>query len=370
MCNSSEEISKIDTNKFLYMGYLFYYDNITLNVTKSTGCFKTERVIMFTEKKFVNLLNDTISFSKEPTENSFVEVQVKNSMLIITKYNHFNRKPHHGNNNPSNDEKSKLALYTLISSLDKELEEIKDNLPMLALLSISNNIKNIIKAMALAKFKATENPTIYSGLKWNIFNSYVNDNLINLTALLSDSNVNEWVTKGGGIDMTNRIYSGCSFNFKNLVTSTVENNSSTVNAVSDDLNQKYFTVVWNGYFMPNVSGVWKFRVESDDCSYVWLNSDSQAPITNFEEYDPLNLDACGITLSSINNTNALINNGGIHPVSHKEESSTFTAGVLYPIIVMYGQNTGGDTFLMKITDPNGLEFNTDCAYILGNKVSN
>lgn len=80
-----------------------------------------------------------------------------------------------------------------------------------------------------------------------------------------------------------------------------------------------FSFTISGYFVPQTSGSHSFVLASDDAAYFWMGSDAtKAPTTS----------------------NTSINNGGLHGLVPIKTDVTLTAGQVYPILIMYGQNFG------------------------------
>ena len=370
--NNFSNLKSNGPNNYSLNGYNISYNGSNLKVTSSDGQSQTT-TMMNNSTEYISLIGGKLNISFFSNPSSFAKVTLNNGTISVSPLNNNpqvpptnSQVPHNNCNTTSscrNDGCSnKFSLAPMILAVNGELENIKNILPLKAFLSIDKNISNIIKAMALANFKETKNPEIYSGLQWVIYGVYYNENLSLLTTPMTSSNVSSWASP---VPLTNQVYSGCSYNFQNYVGATTSTNTSGFNAISDNTGQAYFTVVWSGYFMPNVSGTWTFQTATDDGSYLWVNSDSLTPITNFDSFDTSNLSACGITLS-----NALVSNGGEHGVIIVSASTSFTAGELYPIVILAGQNVGGYSCAVTVTDPNGTQYSSDCAYIFGNYISN
>jgi hypothetical protein len=128
---------------------------------------------------------------------------------------------------------------------------------------------------------------------------------------------------------------GTAFNFDNL--STITNNflvgeNSRYNYPSgkgkpDDV----FSVLIQGYFVPNVDGQWNFYTYSDDCSYVWI----------------------GKALQDINVDNAVVDNGGLHGPRGRTGSIKLNKDKIYPITIIMGERGGQYELQLQIQPPNG-----------------
>lgn len=84
------------------------------------------------------------------------------------------------------------------------------------------------------------------------------------------------------------------------------------------------TLVFRGYFIPDTtSTTYTFRTRSDDASYFWIGDGARGAITD------LDVD------------NATVDNGGLHGARTVVSGNiSLTAGQLYPIALVAGNNTG------------------------------
>ncbi len=221
----------------------------------------------------------------------------------------------------------------------------------------------------------TGNTTVYyPGLKWVSYPVYHYDNLSLLTTLLSNNNVDTW-TATSGVGLANpNVYNGTSYNFTSLNTSTTSTNTSGINAFGSN-GQKYYSVVWYGYFKPNVTGQWIFSLTSDDGSYLWINSDPTSGIINtnpiigsVDNFPSTNLSSLGITTGT--SSNSLINNGGTHGATLITSSADFTLGKYYPIVILYGQSVSAAKISLSVTSPNGTTYSSNLSDLFFNKISN
>ncbi len=128
---------------------------------------------------------------------------------------------------------------------------------------------------------------------------------------------------------------GTASNFDNLSTITnnflVGENSRYIYPSGKGKPDDVFSVLIQGYFVPNVSGQWNFYTYSDDCSYVWI----------------------GKALQDINVNNAVVNNGGLHAPQWKTGSIILTADKIYPITIIMGERGGQYELQFKFQPPNG-----------------
>jgi hypothetical protein len=100
----------------------------------------------------------------------------------------------------------------------------------------------------------------------------------------------------------------------------------------------YIAIKFQGYFTPDVSGVWKFllgdinsRLTNDDLSYLWIGQNALNPTLS---------NATGYTNYPTNINNAYV-------------SIQLSAGVSYPLLMYWGQLWGGFVVSLGIIPPNG-----------------
>jgi hypothetical protein len=92
-----------------------------------------------------------------------------------------------------------------------------------------------------------------------------------------------------------------------------------------------FSVLVQGYFVPNVSGVWNFWTNSDDCSYVWVN----------------------VPFNNITTGNATVNNGGKHGMAQRSGGINLVANQSYPITILFGEQGGAYEMNVQFQPPGG-----------------
>jgi hypothetical protein len=95
------------------------------------------------------------------------------------------------------------------------------------------------------------------------------------------------------------------------------------------------SLIIKGYFKPTVNGVYKFRLYSDDASYLWFGNDA--------------LDGNRTT------ANAVVSLPGIHGPYHTDPPGTFTmvANSYYPLTVEFGNGPEGEGVLIFDYMPPG-----------------
>jgi hypothetical protein len=96
--------------------------------------------------------------------------------------------------------------------------------------------------------------------------------------------------------------------------------------VSFSINQNddTFSMQWLGYFKPDITGNYNFWLVSDDASYLWIGQNA---------------------LSGYTTSNAVINNGGQHPVGWATNTNSLIleANKYYPIRIQMGDNISDET---------------------------
>jgi hypothetical protein len=106
-----------------------------------------------------------------------------------------------------------------------------------------------------------------------------------------------------------------------------------------------------GFFLPFATGVYTFYTTSDDASYLWVGNTA---------------------VSGYTRNNAIVNNGGVHPQTESSGTITLSAGIYYPIRVIYGnQNSpsSGNGTLLTISFSSSGSFSSieeSAAWNIGN----
>ena len=114
------------------------------------------------------------------------------------------------------------------------------------------------------------------------------------------------------------------------LTGVTIDNRTTLTTVGGTSPGNFRTQVVAGYFRPNVTGTWQFRIRSDDAGYLFLGTNAM----------PLEDD---LVLA-----NALCSAPGPHSATNGDGTTgTLTAGVLYPFKAFVGNREGGYTFIIN-----------------------
>lgn len=140
------------------------------------------------------------------------------------------------------------------------------------------------------------------GLFFRVYSGYHDESVT-----FFDSNTT-YYTGGSGSN------TGISSNFSSLDTATNYYVSELQNF------EPTVSILWVGYFKPDVTGSWTFRVHADDSTFLWIGLYASSGYT-------------------VTNRNVLSNG-----YNNIDSTVTLTAGTYYPIRVQYG-NHSGDGFL-------------------------
>lgn len=92
----------------------------------------------------------------------------------------------------------------------------------------------------------------------------------------------------------------------------------------------YYSVMWVGYFKPDVTGVWTFYTTSDDGSYLWIGSSAETGYTR---------------------ANAVVNNGGLHEAQERSGTISLVAGTYYYIRIIQGEAGNVDNMIVSFSKP-------------------
>jgi hypothetical protein len=135
-------------------------------------------------------------------------------------------------------------------------------------------------------------------------------------------------------------------NFSNITTATSTNATPNKQPYSLPPNQKHqFMPEWSGYFKPNVSGEWNFSINSDDFSFLWIDSDGN------------------MIGDAYNNDNSTVKDGGLHGMVRRDIPQTgtktksgrvnLTQDTYYRFRFRFGENWGGNDVVVQALPPGG-----------------
>jgi hypothetical protein len=154
---------------------------------------------------------------------------------------------------------------------------------------------------------------IVSGLSCSFYNGFIEEN----TQPGSDENtLFDWFNNKTSIMNMSNI-----FDFSNLNTAVKDTYPYPYNIPE---NRNNFTVKWTGFFKPDVTGIWTFYINSDDCSYFMINS------------------------------KIVVSFPGTHGMaSPKSDTKELVANNYYPIIIIFGESGGGEDMYFAFRGPSG-----------------
>ena len=148
------------------------------------------------------------------------------------------------------------------------------------------------------------NDAIYNeGLKFHIYDGYFNDNM-------------KWFEDGKRLLSQGYAWDGSN------------KNTFTLNSIT---KKDYYSVEWFGLFKTKESGIYKFWINSDDASYLWLGDNA---------------------ISNYTSQNALINNRGVHPMREKTGEKYLDENMYIPIRIQFGERRGGDNIIVSFKTPS------------------
>jgi len=168
----------------------------------------------------------------------------------------------------------------------------------------------------------TINTSLNPGLLFSCYDGYMNDNVNYFS--------NAAPLAASKIATEKQIYG--------TVNSIIDINPGTNSCIVDPSIE--FSVQWLGYFKPNVTNnAWKFRINSGDCSYLWIGNNA---------------------IKGFTTANANVKNGGIHNNRIVDSANiSLTQGVYYPLRIQYGQSTGAYSMRLEYSSNGGTNWNSD-----------
>jgi len=94
------------------------------------------------------------------------------------------------------------------------------------------------------------------------------------------------------------------------------------------------SIWWGGYFIPDESGTWDFRLTSDDASHMWLGKDA---VLSYASFGP---------------ASAFLSLPGEHPAESASQSIALEKDKIYPIRIQYGNSIGSASFKLEVKAPS------------------
>jgi hypothetical protein len=101
-----------------------------------------------------------------------------------------------------------------------------------------------------------------------------------------------------------------------------------------------FSNLWTGFFIPDTSGSWNFRMTSDDAAYFWIGNDA---VLNYSQ----NISTANIALP------------GTHPAGTRDVNINLEKDKIYPFRIFYGNALDVAVFKFEYQAPNSNQFETD-----------
>ena len=109
---------------------------------------------------------------------------------------------------------------------------------------------------------------------------------------------------------------------------------------SSDGQKPVFSNLWTGYFIPDASGPWSFRLTSDDAAYFWIGNDA---VINYSQ----NISTANIALP------------GAHAAAMRDVTINLDKDKIYPFRIFYGNTVDVAVFKFEYQAPNANQFETD-----------
>lgn len=101
-----------------------------------------------------------------------------------------------------------------------------------------------------------------------------------------------------------------------------------------------FSNLWTGFFIPDTSGSWNFRMTSDDAAFFWIGNDA---VLNYSQ----NISTANIALP------------GTHAAGTRDVTINLEKDKIYPFRIFYGNAIDVAVFKFEYQAPNSNQFETD-----------
>jgi hypothetical protein len=204
----------------------------------------------------------------------------------------------------------------------------------------ANNDRSVNHVSINSANAATELPA--TNLIAGTYNVYTADTAGNLSVAVSDQ---VRIVADGLIGTRYDGYFADNFTFFNTAISEPNPNFETnpfiaITSATAGINyDDAFSAQWLGYFKASITGEYTFYTKSDDSSWLWLGNASESTEA---------------LLARRSNANELVDNSGVHPSRERSGTVALTANQLYPILVYYGDSSGGDVINVSFKPPVGI----------------
>lgn len=114
----------------------------------------------------------------------------------------------------------------------------------------------------------------------------------------------------------------------NLTSIGYSTNQGVISKIAVNTSTNVISFMYTGFFVPDRSGWWRFGLNTDDASYMWIGSNATSGFTT---------------------TNADIKNGGTHAATLVSSTAAFyNAGSITAIRIAYGNSSGGGSANLQI----------------------
>lgn len=134
-----------------------------------------------------------------------------------------------------------------------------------------------------------------------------------------------------------------------FLTATLHGDTNTTTSINNFTSSAdSYSWMWLGYFIPTTTETYTFYTSSDDASHLWVGTYATSGYTT---------------------GNCTVNNGGDHGTQEASGTAALTAGTIYPIRIMYGENAGADTMTVSFSTPTITKTTNGLGYYFGGDVA-
>lgn len=106
-----------------------------------------------------------------------------------------------------------------------------------------------------------------------------------------------------------------------------------------------FSNAWTGYFIPDYTGAWTFKLTTDDAGYFWIGDNAVTKYQNDVKSADINL-------------------GGVHAFGSREATVNLIKDKVYPLRLMYGNALDVSVFKFEFKAPGFNYFDSDFSSLL------
>jgi hypothetical protein len=157
---------------------------------------------------------------------------------------------------------------------------------------------------------------------------------------------NSWINLQSGL-FGKRYVGYYADNVSFFATASLHGNTNLTTQISSfSSSADLYSWMWLGYFLAPTTGTYTFYTASDDASHLWIGSNA---------------------LTGYTTANATVNNGGLHGTVERSGTTSLTAGIYYPIRIMFGENGGGDIITVSFAGPSIAKTTNGSGYYFGGR---